>query len=149
MAEELKGYEPTEGAEVYQKVKQLFREKEMERTEEVVRKFIAFCENQDDFVIGPGDSGGVYPMGEFQRTTLVRNFLRGLGRGKTSTRIRSKRVTCDATNNPPTACETTLQIQVEVQFEDQWDERYILDLPLDLRKLRDGELKLVPVTYRS
>lgn len=144
-----RGVSEAEGAEAYRRVKQLFREKEMERTEKVVRQFIAFCEDQDDFVIGPEDAGRCYPLREPQRTTLVRDFLRKLGRGERGTRIKSKRITCDETNNPPTTCETTLQIRVEVQFEDQWDERHILDLPLDLRKLRDGELKLVPVIYRS
>lgn len=66
-----------------------------------------------------------------------------------TTRIKNKQITCNATNNPPIDCEKELRIRVHVQFEDQAarGEFFIMDLPIDLKSVRDGTLKSVPVTF--
>jgi hypothetical protein len=64
-----------------------------------------------------------------------------------STKISSKFIICDATNNPPTTCEKTLNVRLCMRFEDQYDANYIVDMPIPLRELRDGTLRTIEIKY--
>jgi hypothetical protein len=62
--------------------------------------------------------------------------------------IRDKQIICDETNNPPATCDETLNIRVNVQFDDQPAATFfMMDLPIDLGQLRAGTLRSVPVIY--
>jgi hypothetical protein len=49
-------------------------------TEELVRRFITFVESHEGMVIGPGDSGRVFPLKNPEKDELVREFLATLPR---------------------------------------------------------------------
>lgn len=60
--------------------------------------------------------------------------------------IRQHVATCDESNNPPST-HGTLNVRMHVQFEDQFGDHYVFDLPIDLEALRNGTLTSVSVRY--
>jgi len=72
------------------------------------------------------------------------SFAHYVGMNK-PTRIKDKLITCDATNNPPTTVDQVLNVDVRIQFVDQFLEHFVLRLPIPLAALRDGKLRTVDV----
>lgn len=63
-----------------------------------------------------------------------------------TTNIKDKLIQCDAANNPPATVEKgILNIDAHLQFEDQGVNHCVLRFPIDLKALRDGTLRMIPV----